>query len=176
MVMKLSDIPNSNYNLARTTFGYDNAAHGLMHLENQPERVEVGMPTYQYHCLDCKKRFEIFQSYDEYGTVEVLCPHCNSSKIQRRIGRIRIAKSEDSRLEDLADPSMLAGLEDDPKALGKMMRKMSSEMGEDMGPEFDEVIDRLESGQSPEEIEDSMPDLAEGMSDGMGGMGGMGDF
>lgn len=129
------------------------------------------MPTYLYDCLECKKRFEIFLTYDEYGTVEVLCAHCGSSDIQRRIGRIRVAKSEDSRLEDLADPTMLAGLEDDPKALGKMMRKMSSEMGEDMGPEFDEVIDRLESGQSPEEIEESMPDLGDDMGPGMGGMG-----
>jgi hypothetical protein len=42
-----------------------------------------------------------------------------------------------------------------------MMRQMSSELGEDMGPEFDEVINRLESGQSPDEIEASMPDLGE---------------
>jgi hypothetical protein len=54
-------------------------------------------------------------------------------------------------------------LEEDPKALGKMMRKMSNEMGEDLGPEFGEVIGRLEAGQSPEEIEKSMPDLGESM-------------
>ena len=30
----------------------------------------------------------------------------------------------------------LEGLEDDPRALGRMMRKMSKEMGEDAGPEF----------------------------------------
>jgi hypothetical protein len=28
-----------------------------------------------------------------------------------------------------------------------------------MGPEYDEVLDRLESGQSPEDIESAMPDL-----------------
>jgi putative FmdB family regulatory protein len=129
------------------------------------------MPSYQYQCQDCKKRFEVFMTYEEYEAREVRCLHCESEHITRRIGRIRIAKSEDSHLEDLADPSMLEGLEDDPKALGKMMRKMSNEMGEDMGPEFDEVIDRLESGQNPEDIESSMPDLA----DDLGG-GGMGDF
>jgi hypothetical protein len=43
-------------------------------------------------------------------------------------------------------------------------------MGEDMGPEFDEVIDRLESGQSPEEIEEAVPDLG-GEAGGMGGGG-----
>jgi putative FmdB family regulatory protein len=127
------------------------------------------MPNYQYACSACRKRFDVFMSYDQYGTLPVHCPHCNSDNVQRRIGRIRFARSEDSRLEDLADPSKLAGLEDDPKALGSMMREMSSEMGEELGPEFDEVVDRLESGQSPDEIEEALPDLG----DDSGGFGGM---
>ena len=74
---------------------------------------------------------------------------------------------------DFSDPASLAGIEDDPKALGRMMRKMSSEMGEDMGPEFDEVVNRLEKGQSPEEIEEALPDLGNG--EGEGGLGGFDD-
>lgn len=126
------------------------------------------MPTYQYRCLNCKRRFEIFLTYQEYGEKTVVCQHCGSEKIQRRIGRIRVARSEESRLDDLADPSGLEGLEDDPRALGRMMRKMSSEMGEDLGPEFSDVVDRLEKGQSPEEIEKAIPDLA-GEDSPMGG-------
>ncbi len=126
------------------------------------------MPIYQYRCLSCKKRFELFLSYQEYGEKSVHCPHCSSEQVQRRIGRIRIAKSEESRLDTLTDPSGLEGLEDDPRALGKMMRKMGNEMGEEVGPEFDEVVDRLEAGQSPEDIEKAIPDLE-------GGAGGMGD-
>ena len=57
------------------------------------------------------------------------------------------------------DFSGIEGLEDDPKAMGRMMRKMGREMGEELPPEFDEVVDRLESGQSPEEIESAFPDL-----------------
>lgn len=130
------------------------------------------MPAYQYRCLNCRNRFEVFLSYSEYGVQPVHCPHCNSNHIQRKIGRIRVARSEESRLDALADPSNLDGLEDDPKALGRMMRQMSSEMGEDMGSEFDEVIERLEKGQSPEEIERDLPDLAGGGDD----FGGMDDF
>ena len=98
-------------------------------------------------------------SYSEYDEKQVSCIYCKGKKIQRRIGLLRIAHSEEKRLEKLADPSALEGLENDPRALGKMMRQMSGEVGEDMGEEFDEVIDRLESGQSPEDIEKSMPDL-----------------
>ncbi len=127
------------------------------------------MPTYQYRCQDCHKRFEIFMTYSEYGTRPVVCPHCHSGNVQRRIGRVRVAKSEESRLEELADPSALAGLEDDPKALGRMMKRMGSELGEELGPEFDEVVDRLEAGQSPEEIEKALPDLGEPAGAGAGG-------
>ena len=57
------------------------------------------------------------------------------------------------------DFSGFEGLEDDPKAMGRMMRKMGKEMGEEMPPEFDDVVDRLEAGQSPEEVEKALPDL-----------------
>jgi len=134
------------------------------------------MPNYRYKCLDCNKRFEVFMTYNEYGRSAVVCPKCQSQDVQRRIERIRFARSEDSRLDNLADPSMLEGLEDDPRALGKMMRQMSQEVGEDMGPELNEVIDRLESGQSPEDIEAALPDLAEGLGEGPGdSLGGFGD-
>ena len=126
------------------------------------------MPNYSYRCSDCRKRFEVYMTYNEYGTLPVACPNCGSANVVRRIGRVRFARSEESRLDSLADPGDLAGLEDDPKALGKMMRRMSREMGEEMPPEFDEVVDRLEAGQSPEDIESALPDLAE--------PGGGGDF
>ncbi len=122
------------------------------------------MPTYDYFCLDCQKRFDVFLSYSEYGTRGVTCSHCGSGNVRRRLTRVRIARSEENRLEsleDLADPSALEGLEDNPRELGRMMRKMGRELGEDLPPEFDEVVDRLEKGQSPEDIEAALPDLAE---------------
>ena len=36
---------------------------------------------------------------------------------------------------------------------------MGRELGEEMPPEFDDVVDRLEKGQSPDEIEKELPDL-----------------
>jgi putative FmdB family regulatory protein len=124
------------------------------------------MPLYDYICLDCHQRFDVFMTYKEYGSRPVICSHCNSKHVKRRVPRVRVAKSEESRLESIADPSSLAGLEDDPKALGQMMRKMGNELGEEMPPEFGEVVDRLEKGQNPEDIEKEMPDLGEGMAGG----------
>jgi hypothetical protein len=74
--------------------------------------------------------------------------------------KVRIARSDESRMESAADDfAGLEGIEDDPKALARMMKKMGNEMGEELPSEFNEVVDRLEAGQSPEEIESAIPDL-----------------
>lgn len=118
------------------------------------------MPTYDFICNYCKQRFEIFLTYSEYGKKPAPCSHCGSVNTRRRMTRVRIARSEESRMDSMEiELGGLEGLDDDPKALGRMMRKMGREMGEDLPPEFDDVVDRLESGQSPEEIEAAMPDL-----------------
>jgi putative FmdB family regulatory protein len=134
------------------------------------------MPVYEFRCLSCHRRFDVFAAYKDYDPNQVRCPHCQSSQVRRRIGRIRVAHSEESRIESMADPSNLAGLEDDPRALGKMMRQMSAETGEELGPEFDEVVNRLEAGENPEEIEKTMPDLGADGAAPTPDMGGMDDF
>lgn len=117
------------------------------------------MPIYDFVCENCQQRFDVFMSYSEYGKKPVQCTHCGSDKVRRRMTKVRIAKSEESRMESMIDESALEGMENDPKALGQMMKKMGNEMGEDLPPEFDDVVDRLEAGQSPEEIESALPDL-----------------
>lgn len=118
------------------------------------------MPTYDFVCSACEKRFEVFMTFSEYGSKPVYCTHCESDKVRRRMTKVRIARSDESRLESMAsDFPGMDGLEDDPKALGQMMRKIGGETGENLPPEFDEVVDRLEAGQSPEEIESALPDL-----------------
>lgn len=123
------------------------------------------MPTYDYTCGSCRKRFEIFLTYKEYGLKPVTCPHCGSPDVRRRAPRVRVLKSEEARLEQLVDPSALDGLENDPQALGRMMRKMGADMGQDLPAEFNEVVDRLEAGQTPGEITGALPDLDAGSED-----------
>jgi putative FmdB family regulatory protein len=121
------------------------------------------MPTYDYHCEACGRRVSIIQSYDEYGVKSVSCPHCGSDDLKRLIQRVRFARSEESRMDALADPGAWGDFdENDPRSMARMMRKMGDEMGEELPDEFDEVVDRLEAGESPESIEESLPDLGLG--------------
>lgn len=130
------------------------------------------MPIYEYRCPDCRRRVSLFfRSFDDIPDAPA-CPRCGGTRLRRLMSRVAVMKSEDSRLDDLADPSMMSDLdENDPKSIARWMRKMGSEAGEDMPAEFGEVIDRLESGQSPEDIEEAMPDLAGDMGAGADGLG-----
>jgi len=119
------------------------------------------MPNYSFYCQDCSRSFEIYLTYREYDHRDVCCPACGSHHVTRKIEKIRLAKSEDNRLNDLTDPSQLDGIEDDPALLGHLMRKMGDELGEDIGPEFNEVVSRLEKGDDIEKIAQEMPDLGE---------------
>lgn len=124
------------------------------------------MPIYEYYCYDCKKRVSVFfRTMSEASDEAALCPSCEGKKLKRLVSKVRTLRSEESRLESLADPSMMAGLEgEDPKALASFMRRMSSEMGEPLDSEMTEVMDRLEAGESPDAIEASMPDLGGDMN------------
>ncbi|HEC35964.1 MAG TPA: zinc ribbon domain-containing protein [Anaerolineae bacterium] len=123
------------------------------------------MPIYEYRCQDCRRRVSIlWRSFSEAETEQPLCPRCGGTNLTRLVSRVRVVRSEESRLEDLADPSFLSDFdENDPRSMARMMRRMADEVGEDMGPEFEEVVGRLEAGESPEEIEKTMPEL---MSEG----------
>ena len=115
------------------------------------------MPTYDYICNNCNQRFDVFMTFAEYGKKAVTCAHCKSKNVRRRMTKVRIAKSDESRMESMADG--FEGLENDPREMGRVMRKMGKEMGEELPPEFNEVVGRLEAGQSPEEIESAVPNL-----------------
>jgi putative FmdB family regulatory protein len=122
------------------------------------------MPIYEYRCHDCKRKVSVFfRTLSAVDHNAARCPTCGGKNLSRLVSRIRSIRSEESRLDSLADDSALAGLdESDPKSMGRWMRKMAAETGEEMPPEFNEVVGRLESGEDPENIEKSMPELAGG--------------
>jgi hypothetical protein len=60
----------------------------------------------------------------------------------------------------------MAGMDEnnpDPRALGRMMRKMTEATGQKMPGEMEQMIRRLESGEDPEKLEEEFGDAFEGM-------------
>jgi putative FmdB family regulatory protein len=130
------------------------------------------MPIYEYRCQSCQRRFsEFVRGFSQLAAAEgdkrPRCPHCHGSEARRLISRFAVVRGEESQMEALADPSAMGGFdENDPVSIARYARKMGRELGEEMPPEFNEMVDRLESGQSPEEVEHEL-----GMT-GDGAMGG----
>jgi hypothetical protein len=74
--------------------------------------------------------------------------------MRKLISRVAMFRSEESRLDGLADPSKLAGLdENDPKSVARWMKRMGKEMGDDLGEDFeqeiDEAVEESERGEGP---------------------------
>ncbi len=104
------------------------------------------MPLYEYRCLDCKKRSTVLV-LRLANQAPAACSHCASKRVERILSRFASPKSEEARLEALADSSNLAGLdENDPQSMTRFMKKMGEEMGEDLGDDFSEAMETDEAG------------------------------
>jgi len=91
------------------------------------------MPIFEYFCNGCRRRTTSLVLVRARET-EVRCQHCGGADLEKLWSRFASPKSEDARLDALADPSALGGLdENDPRSVAKFMKKMGQEMGEDVG-------------------------------------------
>jgi putative FmdB family regulatory protein len=100
------------------------------------------MPIYEYRCAGCGRKSQVVTLSVRTPVVPV-CPHCGGSDLRKLVSRVAVLRSEESRLESLADPSSLGGLdENDPQSVARWMKKMGREMGEDVGDDFDAEVDK----------------------------------
>jgi putative FmdB family regulatory protein len=111
------------------------------------------MPIYDYRCQDCRRRVSLFyQTFSAAENASPVCTNCGSGNISRLVSRVALLKSEDSRLEDMSDPSAFGDIdENDPRSMARWARKMGDSLGEDMGDDFNEMIDRMEAGEMPDD-------------------------
>ena len=104
------------------------------------------MPLYEYRCLDCKKRSTVLV-LSMANQAPAACSLCTSARVERIMSRFASPKSEEARLESLADPSSLAGLdENDPQSMARFMENMGEEMGEDLGDDVSAAMESDEGG------------------------------
>jgi putative FmdB family regulatory protein len=112
------------------------------------------MPIYEYICPQCNGRFQkLVQGFrDPEG---LACPRCANPEVRRAISRFATLRSDDARVESLADPSTFADLDEtDPASVARWAKRLGRELGEDAGEDWDELVDEL--------IEDELGDEAGG--------------
>jgi putative FmdB family regulatory protein len=101
------------------------------------------MPIYEYTCANCNGRFQMLTQ--GFSTPEGLaCPRCSSTNVRKAVSRVAFMQSEEARLEALADPSSLSGLdEDDPASVARWAKKMGKAMGDELGNDWEEMVDEM---------------------------------
>ncbi len=128
------------------------------------------MPLYEFICRDCNKQFTFLAGVIKEND-EARCPRCDSQQLRKLISRVGRGRSDDDRMEAMAEKMETKDL-DDPSSLRQfareMGREMSAETGEDMGDEMEPMIEAEARGEL-----DGMDEDGPGAMGNMG-MGGMG--
>jgi putative FmdB family regulatory protein len=100
------------------------------------------MPLYEYSCRACGKQFT-FLSGVVSDNGEPRCPRCDSTELSRLMSRVARGRSDDDRMEAIAERMENRNLED-PRDLRRFAREMgreiAAETGEDMSAEMEELI------------------------------------
>ncbi|MCY3800547.1 MAG: zinc ribbon domain-containing protein [Chloroflexi bacterium] len=119
------------------------------------------MPTYDYQCRNCGKRTSrLFRSFA--AVHDFPCPGCGELELERKISKVAVIRGSARSGGDGIDSGLESGLEqEDPRAIARMARSMAQEMGEEMPPGYDELLGRMEAGETPDEEEFMALDDAE---------------
>jgi hypothetical protein len=158
------------------------------------------MPIYEYYCPDNNRIYQFYAKTLAQGQTVPRCPANPAFRMRKIVSRFAVntGRAEETPADaapgaeaaggEAEDPRMEAAMaqmerefesvdENDPRAMGRMMRRMAELSGEKIDGEMEEVVRKLEEGTDPDELEDRLGggEEAGGGGDedfGMGGMGG----
>jgi hypothetical protein len=142
------------------------------------------MPIYEYYCPENHRIYQFYAKTLAQGRTTPRCPDNPAYRMEKMLSSFAVAKgagNSDSGAGGGADSSArgadplgspddarseaaLAAMESefasvdesDPRAMGRMMRRMSELTGEKIGGEMEEVVRKLEEGADPESLEDQL--------------------
>jgi putative FmdB family regulatory protein len=137
------------------------------------------MPIYEFYCADCHTIFNFFsRKIDTSSRPD--CPRCGRKRLAREVSQFAAPKRgagsdegggmddlpiDESKMEramsELASDAERIG-DDDPRQAAQLMRKFSKLTGLEFNGNMEQAINRLESGEDPEKIEQEMGGLMEG--------------
>jgi putative FmdB family regulatory protein len=141
------------------------------------------MPIYEYLCPSCNRVYSFFSQGAERDK-QPTCPKCGGNDLRKQVSRFAFVRRSgesggvggpetggpDDPLDDPRIEREMMRLmrdaehmdENDPRQLGRFMRRMSELTGEALDPEMEEAVRRLEAGEDPEKVEEDMGDVLGG--------------
>jgi putative FmdB family regulatory protein len=128
------------------------------------------MPIYEFYCNKCNTIFDFYSK--RLNTEKIpFCPRCVDAKLERLMSQFstvaRRGEQKDADFPQFDEAKMGQAIsmlsreaegvsEDDPTQAADLIRKFTDISGVKMGPAMQEALERMESGQDPEQIEADM--------------------
>jgi hypothetical protein len=152
------------------------------------------MPIYEYYCSDNHKIYQFYAKTLAQRQTVPKCPDDPAFSMVKLVSKFAVTTSGKTgrektgddenaggRPDTAEDPRMEAAFgamerefsgvdENDPRAMGRMMRRMAELTGEKMDGEMEEVVRKLEEGADPESLDEQMGGADAGEDLGAEGM------
>jgi len=140
------------------------------------------MPIYEYYCPNNHTIYQFYAKTLAQGKQTPRCPDNPSFRMVKTVSNFAV-HSGGKKIEDGSDPMPPGGAglganpaddpkmeaamgamerefssvdENDPRAMGRMMRRMAELTGEKIDGEMEEVVRKLEEGADPDALEEQM--------------------
>jgi hypothetical protein len=138
------------------------------------------MPIYEFYCSQNHKIYQFYAKTLAQGQTVPKCPDNPAFSLVKLVSKFAVttsgksgklkaegAESAGGGPDAAEDPRMEAAFgamerefsgvdENDPRAMGRMMRRMAELTGEKMDGGMEEVVRKLEEGADPESLEEQM--------------------
>lgn len=107
------------------------------------------MPIFEYRCAICTTKFSLLVGMTA-DTSDDRCPHCGSADIAKLVSKFTRGRTEDDRIDELADRLEVMGEPDSSAETRRLVREMGKAMDEDMSDDMEEMFEADASGESDE--------------------------
>jgi hypothetical protein len=136
------------------------------------------MPIYEFYCPDNHRIYQFYAKTLAQGAIAPPCPDNPKFRMQKLVSSFAVVGKGGGKDRDAGDgaaapPEMPGGArmeaamgemerefssvdESDPKAMGRMMRRMAELSGEKIGDEMEEVVRKLEEGADPDSLDEQL--------------------
>lgn len=140
------------------------------------------MPIYEYYCPEHHTIYQFYAKTLAQGQLIPKCPENASHRLQKQVSVFAVTKGgkkgeasaeapsptgdgtdaespEDARMEaamGAMEQEFASVDENDPRAMGRMMRRMAELSGEKIEGEMEEVVRKLEEGTDPDALEEQL--------------------
>lgn len=108
------------------------------------------MPVFEFRCKGCGRKYSALVGMTAEPD-DLSCPTCGSHEAEKLVSRFRRGRSEDERIDEVADRLELSGEPESSTEMRAMVREVGKAMDEDLSDEMEEMFEADLAGEDEPE-------------------------